>query len=105
MGAGAHSYRDERRWWNVRPPEEFLTLVESGHLPVGGEERLEPSDAYLEEVFLRLRILEGVPSSWVEPEKAAPFLESGLLREDDGALVPTERGMLLLNELVLALAS
>jgi len=105
LGAGAHSYRDERRWWNVRPPEEYLTLVESGRLPVGGEERLEPSDAYLEEVFLRLRILEGVPSSWVEPAKAAPFLESGLLREDDGALVPTERGMLLLNELVLALAA
>jgi hypothetical protein len=39
----------------------------------------------------------------VEPEKAAPFLESGLLREDEGALIPTERGMLLLNELVLAI--
>lgn len=104
LGAGAHSYRDDRRWWNVRPPEEYLKLVESGRLPVGGEEQLEPSDAYLEEVFLRLRILEGIPSSWVEPDKAAPFLESGLLRDDDGALVPTERGMLLLNELVLALA-
>jgi putative oxygen-independent coproporphyrinogen III oxidase len=104
LGAGAHSYRDDRRWWNVRPPEEYLTLAESGRLPVGGEERLDPGDAYLEEVFLRLRILEGIPSSWVEPDKAAPFLESGLLRDDDGALVPTERGMLLLNELVLALA-
>ncbi len=69
LGAGAHSYRDDRRWWNVRPPEEYLSLVEAGTLPVGGEERLEPSDAYLEEVFLRLRILEGVPTSWVEPEK------------------------------------
>jgi len=104
MGAGAHAYRDERRWWNVRPPQEYLALVETGTLPVGGEERLEPSDAHLEEVFLRLRILEGVPASWVEPGRADPFLESGLLREDDGALVPTERGMLLLNELVLALA-
>jgi oxygen-independent coproporphyrinogen-3 oxidase len=104
LGAGAHSYAEERRWWNVRPPEEYLTIVESGRLPVGGEERLEPSDAYLEEVFLRLRILRGVPSSWVEPDRAAPFLDSGLLRDDEGALVPTERGMLLLNELVLALA-
>jgi oxygen-independent coproporphyrinogen-3 oxidase len=103
LGAGAHSYRDERRWWNVRPPEEYMAQVEAGSLPVGGEECLEPSDAYLEEVFLRLRILEGVPSSWVEPGRAAPFLESGLLREQRGALVPTERGMLLLNELVLAL--
>jgi oxygen-independent coproporphyrinogen-3 oxidase len=105
LGAGAHSYRDDRRWWNVRPPEEYLSLVEAGTLPVGGEERLEPSDAYLEEVFLRLRILEGVPSSWVEPEKVAPFLESGLLLDRDGALIPTERGMLLLNELVLALTA
>ncbi|OFW79206.1 MAG: hypothetical protein A2Z48_05395 [Actinobacteria bacterium RBG_19FT_COMBO_70_19] len=104
LGAGAHSYREDRRWWNVRPPEEYLRQVEAGTLPVGGEERLEPSDAYLEEVFLRLRILEGIPASWVEPQTAEQFLESGLLREADGALVPTERGMLLLNELVLALA-
>jgi oxygen-independent coproporphyrinogen-3 oxidase len=105
LGAGAHSYRDDRRWWNVRPPEEYLSTVESGRLPVGGEERLEPSDAYLEEVFLRLRILEGVPSSWVEPGRSEPFVESGLLRQKDGALVPTERGMLVLNELVLALTA
>jgi coproporphyrinogen III oxidase-like Fe-S oxidoreductase len=103
LGAGAHSYRGDRRWWNVRPPEEYLSLVESGRLPIGGDELLEPSDAHLEEVFLRLRILEGVPSSWVEDERSAPFVESGLLLESDGALVPTERGMLSLNELVLAL--
>jgi oxygen-independent coproporphyrinogen-3 oxidase len=104
LGAGAHSYRDDTRWWNVRPPEEYLRQVEAGRLPVGGEERLDPSDAYLEEVFLRLRILEGIPASWVEPRTAEPFVESGLLRETDGALIPTERGMLLLSELVLALA-
>jgi oxygen-independent coproporphyrinogen-3 oxidase len=104
LGAGAHAYRDGRRWWNVRPPEEYLSLVESGTLPVGGEERLGPEDERLEEMFLRLRILEGVPTAWVDPERSAPFLDAGFLREDDGALVPTERGMLLLNELVLALA-
>ena len=104
LGAGAHSFRDDRRWWNVRPPEEYMARVEAGELPLGGDERLEPSDAYLEEVFLRLRILQGIPSSWVDAAVALPFLESGLLQEDDGSLVPTERGMLLLNELVLALA-
>jgi putative oxygen-independent coproporphyrinogen III oxidase len=103
LGAGAHAFRDDRRWWNVRPPEEYLRLVERGELPVGGEERLEPSDAYLEEVFLRLRILEGIPASWVDSDRAEPFLDSGLLEDREGSLVPTERGMLLLNELVLAL--
>jgi oxygen-independent coproporphyrinogen-3 oxidase len=104
LGAGAHSYRENHRWWNVRPPEEYLARVQARELPIGGDERLELGDAYLEEVFLRLRILEGVPASWVDDGKAEPFLQNGLLEDRDGALVPTERGMLLLNELVLALA-
>jgi putative oxygen-independent coproporphyrinogen III oxidase len=105
LGAGAHSYREARRWWNARPPEEYMTRVEAGELPVGGSERLEPGDAYLEEVFLRLRTLEGIPASWVEPSVAEPYLETGLLTTDGDSLIPTERGMLLLNELVLALAA
>ena len=103
LGAGAHGYRDGRRWWNVRPPEEYLSIVERGELPVGGSEELEPADAYLEEVFLRLRILRGIPASWIEDGREEPYLESGLLARNDGNLVPTERGMLLLNELVLGL--
>jgi oxygen-independent coproporphyrinogen-3 oxidase len=105
LGAGAHSYRDNHRWWNARPPEEYMARVEAGELPVGGEERLEPSDAYLEEVFLRLRTLEGIPASWVDDDRAEPFLQNGLLEFDGETFVPTERGMLLLNELVLALAA
>jgi putative oxygen-independent coproporphyrinogen III oxidase len=105
LGAGAHGFRGDRRWWNVRRPEEYLVRVESGVLPVDGEERLDPSDAFLEEVFLRLRLLEGIPASWVEGERAEPLLETGLLEDRRGAFVPTDRGMLLLNELVLAITS
>jgi putative oxygen-independent coproporphyrinogen III oxidase len=104
LGAGAHSYRDGRRWWNVRPPAEYLDVVEHGRPPVGGEERLTPEDERLEEVFLKLRILEGVPVGSVDDDVASGFQQQGLLRRCDGHLVPTERGMLLLNELVLALA-
>jgi putative oxygen-independent coproporphyrinogen III oxidase len=105
LGAGAHGFRDRRRWCNVRPPEEYLRLVEAGELPVGGSEELEPADAHLEEVFLRLRILRGIPASWIHDGREEPYVESGLLRRDDGHLVPTERGMLLLNELVLGLTT
>jgi putative oxygen-independent coproporphyrinogen III oxidase len=103
LGAGAHSYRDERRWWNVRPPEEYLRTVEAGRLPIGSGEELDGESAHLEEVFLKLRILEGVAASTVDSTKAEPFLEAGLLARRNGSLVPTERGMLVLNELVLAL--
>ncbi|HTG48049.1 MAG TPA: radical SAM family heme chaperone HemW [Actinomycetota bacterium] len=105
LGAGAHAYRDDVRWWNVRPPEAYLERVEAGELPIGGSESLDPSDAYLEEVFLRLRILEGVPASWFEPARYEAFVASGLLQDDLGRLVPTERGLLLLNELVLGLTA
>ncbi len=103
LGAGAHAYRDDVRWWNVRPPETYMEKVEAGELPIGGSESLDPSDAYLEEVFLKLRILEGVPSSWFDHQRYEPYVQSGLLVDDLGQLVPTERGMLLLNELVLGL--
>ena len=56
-------------------------------------------------MFLRLRTFEGIPASWIEPSVAEPYLELGLLTLEGDALVPTERGMLLLNELVLALAA
>ncbi len=105
LGAGAHSYRDGSRWWNVRPPPEYLDTVERGVRPVGGEERLTPQDERLEEVFLKLRILEGLPVTSVAGDVASGLLEQGLLRRRNGHLVPTERGMLLLNELVLGLTS
>ena len=104
LGSGAHSYRDARRWWNLRPPTEYLDMVEHGLRPVGGEERLTLQDERLEEIFLKLRILEGVPVTSVAGDVASAFLQQGLLRRRNGHLVPTERGMLLLNELVLSLA-
>jgi putative oxygen-independent coproporphyrinogen III oxidase len=103
LGAGAHSSRDGRRWWNLRPPAEYLDAVQRGIRPIGGEERLTQEEERLEEIFLKLRILEGVPVTSVADEVASGFMEQGLLRRVDGHLVPTERGMLLLNELVLAL--
>ncbi|HXF37094.1 MAG TPA: radical SAM family heme chaperone HemW, partial [Actinomycetota bacterium] len=104
LGAGAHSARGDRRWWNLRPPPAYLEAVEAGRLPVGGEERLSPEERRLEEAFLRLRTFRGLPASEVPAGAAAELLEQRLLSRSDGHLVPTERGMLLLNELVLALA-
>jgi putative oxygen-independent coproporphyrinogen III oxidase len=105
LGAGAHAYRDDVRWWNVRPPEAYMQLVASGELPIGGSESLDPDDAHLEAVFLKLRLLEGVPVSWFDPPRYEPLVAGGLLAPDAGRLVPTERGMLLLNEIVLGLTA
>jgi coproporphyrinogen III oxidase-like Fe-S oxidoreductase len=70
---------------------------------VGGEERLGPDEARLEEVFLALRTREGIPLRTVETERAEPYLTEGLLRRRDDRLVPTDRGMFLANEVAVAL--
>jgi putative oxygen-independent coproporphyrinogen III oxidase len=104
LGAGAHSFRGDERWWNVRPPEQYMSAVEAGQMPIGDAETLELDDVRLEEVFLRLRTFRGVPANDVEADTAAVLLDDGLLSRRNGSLVPTDRGMLVLNELVLGLA-
>jgi coproporphyrinogen III oxidase-like Fe-S oxidoreductase len=69
-----------------------MEKVESGELPIGGSESLDPSDAYLEEVFLKLRILEGVPASWFDAGRYEPYVQSGLLVDDLGRLIPRNEG-------------
>ena len=104
LGAGAHSHRDDRRWWNLRPPQQYLDEVEAGRVPVGGEERLTAGDRRLELVSLGLRTTRGLPVEQIDLRLAEPYLVEGLLARSDGHLVLTERGMLLANDVALALA-
>jgi putative oxygen-independent coproporphyrinogen III oxidase len=104
LGAGAHSYRDSRRWWNVRPPQEYLRMVGEGRLPVGGEEVLTEEERLLERLLLGFRVADGVPEAWVERSKAEGLVADGLARWTPSGLGLTDRGMLLANDLVLTLA-
>lgn len=104
LGAGAHSFKDPRRWWNVRPPQQYVREVEGGRIPVGGEERLSPPERRLERLLLGLRASGGVPLSWVDGERAAAFVDQGLAIRRGGLVALSERGMFLANELVAELA-
>lgn len=104
LGAGAHSYRDGRRWWNTRPPEAYLQQVGSGIAPIGGQESLTAEEVRTEEFLLRLRTSEGIAAADVDPARADVYLQEGLLARRNGSYVLTERGMFLANEVVLALS-
>ncbi|MGH2557294.1 MAG: radical SAM family heme chaperone HemW [Actinomycetota bacterium] len=104
LGAGAHSYRDGTRRWNLRPPQQYMASVAAGERPVGGEEQLTDDERELERLLLGLRVTDGVPVAWIDRQRAEPFLEGGLAERRDGRLALTERGLFLANEIVLELA-
>jgi putative oxygen-independent coproporphyrinogen III oxidase len=104
LGAGAHSYRQRDRWWNVRPPARYIELAMAGESPIGGEERLTEEEARLEHVLLGIRSATGLPLEEVSREAAEQLVERGLATLDRDRVALTERGMLLANEAVLALS-
>jgi oxygen-independent coproporphyrinogen-3 oxidase len=103
LGAGAHSYRDGLRWWNVRPPTRYVELALAGEDPTGGREHLDAAEARLERIMLAMRLDRGVPLDWVDAETARDHVREGLARLDGDRVALTERGMLLANEVVLSL--
>jgi putative oxygen-independent coproporphyrinogen III oxidase len=104
LGAGAHSYRDGRRWWNVRPPGRYIELIGGGRPATGGEERLGPEEDRMEGLLLSLRQAAGAPAERLPAEAAEDLVARGLATMAAGRLSLTDRGMLLANEVVLALA-
>jgi putative oxygen-independent coproporphyrinogen III oxidase len=103
LGAGAHSYREGVRWWNVRPPQQYMTSVSAGEKPLGGGERLTIEELRLERLLLGLRVADGIPSELIDAERAHSFLTEGLAERRNGRLALTDRGLFLTNDIVLEL--
>jgi putative oxygen-independent coproporphyrinogen III oxidase len=103
LGAGAHSYRHGRRWWNVRPPLQYLERVSSGALPIGGEETLTADERRMERLLLGLRTTAGISVAEASRDPI-DLVREGLLHSHDGRLMATDMGMFLANDLVIEVA-
>jgi oxygen-independent coproporphyrinogen-3 oxidase len=108
FGAGAHSYVDGQRFWNVRSPQRYLAAVVAGRSPTAGRERLEGLRALAEAVILALRRDQGVDGEafaralGIDPGQAFAATweklgEAGLVTRRQGRLVLTRRGQWLYN--------
>lgn len=60
LGAGAHSYNNGIRSWNVQNIKKYITLLSGGTLPVDGSEMLTDEQIFLETVMLSLRTEKGL---------------------------------------------
>jgi putative oxygen-independent coproporphyrinogen III oxidase len=110
-GPGAHSHVGGVRWWNVKHPARYASLLASGTSPAAAREVLSTSDQKLEHVMLSLRLVDGLVIDALSPaaqSEARAMAEEGLL--DAAALkgvngrfgrcVLTLRGRLLADAVV-----
>ncbi|MCM8757084.1 MAG: radical SAM family heme chaperone HemW [Candidatus Omnitrophica bacterium] len=104
LGPSAHSFSQNKRWWNVSSVKEYCRLVSSGFHPVAERERLEPAQEKLETLFLGLRTADGVSLALFSnlPEDKKTLLEKqGLVKTRDDRLFCTEQGFLFTDALPL----
>jgi oxygen-independent coproporphyrinogen-3 oxidase len=109
FGAGAHSYFNGERYWNILSPLEYIERVGRGEAVVDGTETIDRATEMAETMFLGLRLSRGV----VFDEFIARFGEDarekyraqlaelnglGLIELSDAVVRLTPRGRLLSNE-------
>jgi len=112
LGPSAHSYRGNRRWWNVRSLPDYLEAVEAGVPPIAASETLSREELALEARFLSLRTARGLHLEGYRrkfgvnlKEEKGPLLgklaEEGLVELSRGFLRPTRAGLAVADRLAL----
>jgi oxygen-independent coproporphyrinogen-3 oxidase len=66
FGAGAHSFDGSQRWANAHDPAAYTAAIAAGRLPVEQHELVSTQSALDEELFLGLRVLEGIDLAVIE---------------------------------------
>lgn len=100
IGAGAHSFDGAMRWANAHDPAGYSAALSAGKLPVEQKEILSAAQSLDEELFLGLRLMEGIDVGALEARYNAAALNS--LRARIDALV--DRGLVEWSENRLRLA-
>jgi oxygen-independent coproporphyrinogen-3 oxidase len=103
VGPAAHSSIAGRRFWNEPSLERYLSRRGPEHLRA--RMRDEGGDERIERAMLALRTDRGAPRAWLAADEAAlgSFIGEGLAWLDEGRVRLTDRGYLVLNDVVLRL--
>lgn len=102
VGPAAHSCVGGRRFWNAPSLEAYIARDGAGQMAArvhddGGDDRVE-------RVMLALRTDRGAPREWLRGDAdIEEFVRGGLVRLQDGRVYLTDRGYLVLNDVVLRL--
>jgi putative oxygen-independent coproporphyrinogen III oxidase len=106
IGPGAHSHLDGTRWWNVKHPSRWAQRVAAGEVPAAGREVLTDAQRHTERLLLESRLADGLDVALLGPagrRGLEGLVADGLMELHGDRAVPTRRGRLLADTVVLAL--
>ena len=103
LGPAAHSGFGTVRCWNVREWEDYRRRSEAGQPVRADSETLNREQVALEELYLGLRMTDGVPASRIPAAQSSSWRVQGWARESAGRLRLTPQGWLRLDALVASL--
>ena len=106
VGPGAHSYVEDKRWWNVKHPMTYQKKIMGGESPILNEETLTSENMADEFVMLQIRRREGIDHARLSEKQlnsAREFLVTGHLDDSQwakGKLVLSRSGRLIADRIV-----
>ncbi|OGP87532.1 MAG: hypothetical protein A2031_07435 [Deltaproteobacteria bacterium RBG_19FT_COMBO_43_11] len=112
LGPAAHSFLENRRWWNKPSVNNYLKEITQNKIPVENEEILSTEQLKLEALFLGLRTKAGIDLERYKIKYGADLLDekktiieslikNKLVEVKDGFLRPTLSGMAVADSLAL----
>jgi len=107
LGPSAHSYHEDRRWWNLRRTDPWQERVRAGRRPIEEAETLSTDALVLEALMTGLRTYAGVDLARLRSRRGVDLLAAnrGLVErmEADGLLsLSVDRIVLTLDGLAIA---
>jgi len=112
LGPAAHSFLDNKRWWNKPSVKNYSQEIAQGKMPVENTEELSIEQLQLETLFLSLRTKAGIDLERYKTKYGADLLadkkiiideliKNKLVELKNGFLTPTRSGMAVADSLAL----
>ncbi|MBN2424193.1 MAG: radical SAM family heme chaperone HemW [Calditrichaceae bacterium] len=110
FGPSAHSYWDEKRWWNFDDIALYINMLNKEIKPVKGEEEIDRQTKEFESIMLELRTYQGISLdkfysrfnhrfTETYSNKVNMLIEKGLAEIKDGFFRLNYQGMLISDEI------
>lgn len=99
IGAGAHSYNQTQRQWNISELDDYIQQALAHNLQPEIEV-LTHEQQHTEHIMLALRTCRGVAKKRLNQEAAERYIQQGLLTEKNGFIMATTQGFHVLNRII-----